>query len=240
MTGTLLNVSLIIFGVLFYGVRRRELGHENQQLIRVMIAGLVLYTGFRLLWQGLSGTPLQHLGQLALVLVSMSLGKTLGSLMRLQEAFNQIAVFAKDQLQPAASDGSPPQKNAGFLVATGLFCLTPMAFIGGVVEGANHDHHPLLIKSMMDGLAAISFTRQFGYGVILSAIPVLAFQGTLTLLTHALFSHLAHPGPAAALQATSGCLIFSVILLVFGIQKIRLADYLPCLVIAPSLASLWW
>ena len=120
MTGTLLNVSLIIFGVLFYGVRRRELGHENQQLIRVMIAGLVLYPGFRLLWQGLSGTPLQHLGQLALVLVSISLGNTLGSLMRLQEAFNHIAGFAKDQLQPAASGGSPPQKNAGFLVATGL------------------------------------------------------------------------------------------------------------------------
>ena len=92
----------------------------------------------------------------------------------------------------------------------------------------------------MDGMAAISFARTFGLSVILSAIPVLALQGTITLITKSIFLSFGNPEAIGALTATSGCLIFSVILLVFGIQKIKLGDYLPSLILAPLLAQLWW
>lgn len=238
MTGTIVNVALILFGGLFFHVRKRELSVENQQLSRLVIAGLVLYAGFRMLWAGLSGGPLHEIGQLGIVFVAMTLGRILGSLLKIQSGLNRIALFAKNELsrsnQPAAGSKS------GFLVATGLFCATPLAIIGGIIEGANGDYHPLIIKAMMDGMATISFARTFGPSVILSAVPVLALQGSITLITKSLFLSVGNPEAIGALTTVAGCLIFSVILLVFGIQKIKLGDYLPSLIIAPLLAQLWW
>jgi len=238
MTGTIVNVALILFGGLFFHFRKRELSVENQQLTRLVIVGLVLYSGFRMLWSGLSGGPLHEIGQLGIVFVAMSLGRILGSVLKIQSGLNHMAVFAKQELTRSTERGS--NTKSGFLVATGLFCVTPLAVIGGILEGTNGDYHPLVIKAMMDGMATISFARTFGLSVILSAIPVLALQGTITLITKSIFLSVGNPEAIGALTATAGCLIFSVILLVFGIQKIKLGDYLPSLILAPLLAQLWW
>ena len=240
MTGTIVNASLIVFGSGFYLLRRRELSLENQQITRVIIAGLVLFTGFRLIWISLSGGFLHGTGQLGLVFVSLSLGKFLGNLLRIQIGFNRVAQFAKEKLTQSADTKHPARSNSGFLVATALFCATPLAIIGGLVEGASGNYLPLLIKSMMDGMATISFTRTFGLSVALSAIPVLALQGTLTLLSRYWMVHSASEASIDALLATAGCLVFTVILLAFGIQRVRLGDYLPSLLLAPLLAQIWW
>ncbi len=238
MTGTVANVAFILFGGLFFLVTRRELSNENQQIFRVIMCGLVLYTGIKMLWTGLSGGPLRMIGQLGIVFISMSLGRMLGTLIGIQKGFNQIARFAKEQLEQAT--GSSARTTNGFLVASALFCVTPLAVIGSLVDGISENFHPLLIKGMMDALATVSFARTFGFSVVLAAVPVLALQGSLTLAAKALVLKLPDPVLIQAITATSGCLIFSVILIAFGIQKIRLGDYLPSLVIAPLLAHLWW
>ncbi len=238
MTGTLANVAFILFGGVFFLITKRELSNENQQIFRVIIAGLVLYTGFKMLWAGLSGGLLRILGQLGIVFVSMSLGRILGVVLGVQKGFNRIAIFAKAQLDQANQKRS--QMKSGFLLATGLFCVTPLAVIGSLVDGTSGNYHPLLIKGMMDALATMSFARTFGLSVVLSCVPVLALQGSLTLLAQALVMKLPDPAWIQALSATSGCLVFSVILIAFGIQNVRLGDYLPSLLIAPLLAQWWW
>ena len=191
MTGTIVNVALILFGGVFFWLRRKELSNENQQLTRMMIAGLVLYSGFRLLWTGLSGSPIHQIGQLGIVFVSMTVSRLLGSTLRIQNGFNRIAQFAKEQL--SRQPGPAGRFQSGFQVASGLFCVTPLAIIGGMVEGANGEYHPLVIKAMMDGMATISFVRMFGYSVVLAAIPVLALQGTITLVTKSLMLSFGDP-----------------------------------------------
>ena len=238
MTGTIANVAFILFGGLFFQITKRELSQENQQVSRIIIIGLVLYTGFTMLWAGLSGGFWHGLGQLALVSFSMTLGRIIGALLRIQIGFNHIARFAKAQLTPASESNS--ESKSGFLVASGLFCVTPLAIIGGIAEGANGIVYPLIIKGMMDCIATMSFTRTFGPSVILSVVPVLALQGSLTLATRSVFLSIGNAQGSAALSATAGCLIFSVILIATGTPRIRLGDYLPSLIIAPVLAQIWW
>ena len=90
MTGTIVNVALILFGGLFFHFRKRELSVENQQLTRLIIVALVLYSGFRMLWSGLSGGPLHEIGQLGIVFVAMSLGRIVGSLLKIQSGLNRM------------------------------------------------------------------------------------------------------------------------------------------------------
>ncbi len=91
----------------------------------------------------------------------------------------------------------------------------------------------------MDGLAMLGFVPIFGWGSLLAALPVLAFQGTLTLLsTRFLGPFLTTHGLMDSVNATGGLLVFCVGLVIFELKKIELADYLPSLAFAPLLAWL--
>jgi uncharacterized protein len=92
----------------------------------------------------------------------------------------------------------------------------------------------------MDGLATMSFAALFGWGVILSAVPVLVFQGTITLVcAHSLAPFLQAHSLADSVNATGGLLIFCVALLIFEVRKVPVTDYLPSLVFAPLLTWLF-
>jgi uncharacterized membrane protein YqgA involved in biofilm formation len=92
---------------------------------------------------------------------------------------------------------------------------------------------------VMDGLAAMGFVSVFGYGVLLAAIPVLAYQGTLTLIVARLEPFLHAHGLVDSVNSVNGMLIFCVSLIVLELKRIQLADYLPSLLVAPVIASLW-
>ena len=91
----------------------------------------------------------------------------------------------------------------------------------------------------MDALAAASLARMSRGGVLLSAIPVLLWQGTLTLGVRSLLPTLERGLVVDSLTATTGILVFAVALVILRLRKIELADYWPSLVYAPLLALLF-
>ena len=110
-----------------------------------------------------------------------------------------------------------------------------MAILGSLQDGLYDNPRTLLLKSCMDGLAAMAFARTFGWGVLLSAIPVLAYQGTLTLLAEFLSPLLHQKSLLDSVGATGGLLIFCVALVILELKRVELADYLPSLFYAPLL-----
>jgi uncharacterized membrane protein YqgA involved in biofilm formation len=90
----------------------------------------------------------------------------------------------------------------------------------------------------MDGLATMAFVTTFGWGVMLSVIPVVAYQGTITLSARFLGSLLEERGLIDSLNATGGMLVFCIALVILELKKIELADYLPSLAFAPLLTWL--
>ena len=123
-----------------------------------------------------------------------------------------------------------------------LFCAAPLGILGATQEGLTLSQYiyPLAIKGVMDGLASMGFVSLFGPGVLLSALPVLALQGTLSLIIARVFEPILNlHNLLNSVNAVGGLLVFSVALVILGLKRIELADYLPSLIIAPLL-TLWW
>lgn len=237
MIGTLLNVAGIVLGGAVGLLKKKPLSLANQFFLKAALGVSTVYCGLHLLWISVNGPFLQILKQLAIVVVSLTLGRLAGRLMHLQKASNGLGQFARARMVAAKPDNSN-RFSEGFNVCTALFCAAPLGILGAIHSGLSNYFYPLAIKAVMDGLATMSFIGLFGWGVMLSAVPVLVFQGTITLVcarflqplleTHSLID---------PVNATGGVLICSVALIIFDVKKVAVADYLPSLVFAPLLAS---
>jgi len=96
------------------------------------------------------------------------------------------------------------------------------------------------VKAVMDGLATMGFVKVFGWGVLIAALPVLAVQGTITLVcAEYLKPFLEAHGLVDSVNAVGGLLVFCVALVILGLKKIELANYLPSLAFAPLLTWVW-
>jgi len=238
MIGTILNAAAILAGGIVGLTRVRQLSAAHQHALKVILGVLVVYVGLSTTWKALNGTFLHILKQLLIVLLAMMLGNLLGRVLRIQKSLNHLGQYAKNKFAKA-SPGSIQRVSEGFVTCSILYCVGPMAVLGALQDGLQGDFRTLAIKAVMDGLATMAFAKVFGWGVLLSALPVVAYQGTLTLLAQVLRPVVQDPALAQALNATTGLLIFSISLIILELKRIALADYLPSLLIAP-LITWWW
>jgi uncharacterized protein len=239
VVGTWLNIAGIVAGGLFALVQKKPLSVANQFFFKTALGVFTVFCGLRLTWLSINGTFPQVAKQFAILLLSLILGRLGGKLLHLQKVSNRIGQFARDRMMAAKPD-SPKRFNDGFAVCAALFCAAPLGILGSVHDGLSGYYCPLAVKAVMDGLAAMSFVAMFGAGVILSAVPVLVFQGTITLLCGwFLLPILEAHHLVDSVNATGGLLIFCVALIIFEIKKIEVTDYLPSLFFAPLLTWLW-
>ena len=177
-------------------------------------------------------------GVAALAVLALMLGKTVGQLLRLQEMSNRLGRQARG-LMTATKATDARQFGEGFKTCAALFCAAPLAILGSVQDGLSGYYYPLAVKAVMDGLATMGFLSLFGWGVLLAALPVLVFQGTITLVcTQYLKPFLEMHSLVDPVNAAGGLLVFSVALVILQLKKLALANYLPSLVFAPLLAWL--
>lgn len=238
MIGTLLNAAAIVVGGVAGLTTTRQLSSVNQTALKILMGVFTTYVGLSMVWQGLNGTFAQVLKQLGIVLLALILGNVTGKLLRLQKSLNRLGQHARQRLSSARPD-SPHRVNDGFVTCSILFCVSPMAFLGGLHDGLGGNYKILATKAVMDGLATMAFVTTFGWGTIMSALPVVACQGTITLLAQTLRPFLETHALVDSINATGGFLVFSIALIILELKKVELADYLPSLVYAPLLAWLW-
>ena len=237
MTGTILNAAAIILGGTVGLGTKKELSAANQSLLKLGLGVFTVYVGLSLTWTALTGSFFQRLKQLGLVVLALMAGKMTGRMLKLQAASNRLGKFAKANLgrhQP----GQPRSLNDAFLTCSVLYCVGPIALLGAVQDGLLADYRTLAVKALMDGLATMAFARILGWGVLLSVIPVFAYQGTVTLLAQMIEPYLQTQALVNSLVATSGLLIFCIALIILELKKIELADYLPSLLYAPLIFRL--
>jgi uncharacterized membrane protein YqgA involved in biofilm formation len=237
VSGALINSAGIVLGGVLALVLKKPVSDAAQNRLKILLGAATVYLGLRLTLLSLNGSVRQVFKQLGLMLLAMTLGKLAGKLLRLQALSNRVGQFATRKM---AAAGSAPQFNEGFQVATMLFCAAPLSILASVHEGLSGFSAVFLVKAVMDGMGALAFATTFGWGVILSAISVLAWQGTIircvALLEPALRHH---PQPLVdSINATGGLLVFCVALIILQLKRVSVAEYLPSLALAPLLT--WW
>lgn len=241
MIGTILNVVGILIGGLVGLARRKPLSATSEAYFKVILGAFTVFYGLRLTWISISGSAYEIFKQLLIVVVSMMLGKLVGRALHLQKISNGIGRRARDQISSARPD-DPNRLNNGFRTCAALFCAAPLGILGATQEGLSLSQYiyPLVIKGVMDGLASMGFVSLFGPGVLLSALPVLALQGSVSLvIARVVEPMLSLHHLLDSVNAVGGLLVFSVALVILGLKRVELADYLPSLIIAPLL-TLWW
>jgi uncharacterized membrane protein YqgA involved in biofilm formation len=244
--GTILNASGILVGGVIGLVRRKAFPPSTEAFFKVMLGVFTVYYGLRLTWLSLNGSGVQISKQLVILILSLMLGKLSGRLLGLQKLSNRIGRAASERIV-RASGAKPGQRENpadGFKTCAALFCAAPLGLIGAVTDGLSGYYWPLAIKGVMDALATLGFVRLFGWGALLSIVPVVALQGTITLFGQWLLPFLeAHSFGGHelvnSLNGVAGLMIFSVALVILELKRIELADYLPGLVFAPLIAWLW-
>jgi hypothetical protein len=108
-----------------------------------------------------------------------------------------------------------------------------MAVLGSISDGLRGDFLTLSIKSVLDGFVSIAFASTLGMGVAFSALPVFAYQGSISLIAACLNDFISAT-MMSELSATGGILLMGIgISSLLEIKKIRVGNFLPALAIAP-------
>ena len=236
--GTMMDVVGILAGVGAMMIWRRTMSESAQRTVRTGIAMVTVVAGLHLYWTHMGGGFLSVLKQSFIVMVALSLGSLTGFLLKLQSGSNRLGRYATELLDQAVKTGRRSFQD-GFITTTILFCVTPLCLIGAIQEGLIGDWRSLAIKSCVDALSVMAFVGVFGRGVVCVALPVLAWQGSLTIAIRLSEPWLSHHGLVDPIITMSGMLLCAVSLQILQIGKVRVTDYLPGLFMAPLLTWLW-
>ena len=237
--GTLINIAAIVFGSAL-GVL---LGHRLPQKMSKTLTdamGLVVLVIGALNLMALSDEyfvgAVTGAGTLLVVLGSLLIGGVAGSLLGIEERLEQFGTWLQKKTSRGKSQDSE-KFISGFVNASLLFTIGPMAVLGALQDGLGQGFDVLALKSTLDGFTSIAFSATFGWGVAFSAIPVGIWQGILTLISAGAGSVLG-PAVIASITATGGILLLGTGLRVLQIRMVSVADLLPALVVAPLLTLL--
>jgi uncharacterized membrane protein YqgA involved in biofilm formation len=173
-----------------------------------------------------------------IVLGSLALGGIVGSVLRLEDRVESLGGRLQGRLSRSGTqDEARDRFVEGFVISSLVFCIGPLTILGSINEGLGNGTDQLMLKSTLDGFAALAFAASFGIGVMASAVSVGLVQGSLTLLGALLGSFLpaAH---LAALTATGGLILVGVAMRLLDLKTFAVADLLPALVVAPILCQI--
>ncbi len=224
MTGTIINVATVAVG-----------------------GGLGLLVGSRLPERS-RGTVMDGLGLVTMVLglemalktenalvvlLSMLMGALVGEWAQIEDRLAALGDSLKSRLA-----GGGARFTEGFVAASLLFCVGPMAILGSISDGLRGDYSLLAVKSVLDGFAAMAFASTMGVGVLFSTVVVLVYQGGITLLAGTADALLTPP-VIAELTATGGVMVLGIGIRLLNVRDIRVGNFLPALVFAPLVLALF-
>lgn len=229
MTGTLTNALTVLLG----GLLGLWLGNRfPERMQETTFVALGLFT----LAIGLSASL--STGNPLIVLFSLVIGGLIGEALRVEARLNGAGEWLQRHVarESGGEEGDGRFVNA-FVTASLVFCVGPLTFQGAIEEGLTGDPTLLIIKSMLDGFAALAFATTMGPGVLASILVVLGLQGSLTFLA-SLGSSFFTPPMIAELTATGGIVLMTISLILLELRPVRAANLLPALLVAPALVAL--
>jgi uncharacterized membrane protein YqgA involved in biofilm formation len=222
-TGTAIHAGAVVVG----GCIGMLLGNRLPDRMRLIVfQGLGLCTmaiGVQMTFK--TTNPLYMVG-------SILLGAIIGEALRLEE----VITSGGDRLKRALRSGNAHFTD-GFVAATLLFCIGSMAILGSLQEGIGGDRTIVLTKTTLDFFAAIALGAVYGSGVMFASLPILLYQGGLTLFAEAVSPWLSNL-MRAELEATGGIMVLGIGFNLLEIKKIPLSNFLPALVVVVVLCLL--
>ena len=235
--GTIINVAAIVAGGLT-GHFTGKLFREEQQESLTKACGIsVLFIAISGAMQGMLEIDGGRLvsGKSMLVVLCLAIGTVFGELLGIENGFERFGEWLKEK---TGNSGDKQFVNA-FVTASLTVCIGAMAIVGAIQDGIMGDYSTLAVKSVLDFIIIAVMTSSLGKGSAFSAIPIVLFEGSITLLAR-LIAPVMTDLAISYLSLVGSVLIFCVgVNLVWG-KMIRVANMLPAVLLAVLAAYLPW
>jgi uncharacterized membrane protein YqgA involved in biofilm formation len=223
--GTLVNVATILGGTCIGAVLKQEIPEKYQTSVMQALALSVFLIGLQM------ALKTQNI---LIVILSLTGGAILGEAVNIDGKLTAFGEWITKKI------GSKQSTNIGqaFITTSLGYCAGALSVVGAFQDGLTGDASTLYAKSMLDGIASILFTLTLGIGVALSAVSILLYQGSLTLLAAYISPYLSE-AMIRELTAVGGLLIIGISLSMLDYKKIKVANWLPALPLAIIISLLW-
>lgn len=219
--GTMVNAILIMIGSII-GLFFTRIPEKYRETVMHGIGLAVVLIGLQMAFST---------ENIVMVLISLLFGAIIGEFIRLEDFLNRIGIWLGQKFTTADDTTTISQ---GFITATMVFCIGAMAIIGALDSGVRGDHEVLITKGLIDGFTALVLTTTLGFGVILSVIPLVLYQGGITLFATQIEKWIPDTilnGLIMEITAVGGLLIVAIGLNLLKIIEIRVANLMPALVL---------
>jgi uncharacterized membrane protein YqgA involved in biofilm formation len=224
--GTAVNVATVLAGTAAGLVIGARLSERIRTTLLAGVGLVVLVIGF----DEARGTR-----NVIFPLVAIVLGGLVGEMLDIEGRLEQLG----ERIRSRVARGEDHDRFVeGLVTASLVFCVGPLTILGSLQDGLHGDHQLLFVKAGLDGLVAVILASTLGWGVGLSAVVVLAVQGTLTA-TAGVADDALSDRMVLELTATGGIMVLGIGVRLLDLREIRVASFLPALVIAPVAVALF-
>lgn len=221
MLGTFVNVAAVLAGGTIGLVIHSKLPARFTKIVFQAIGLFTLFLGFSL---SLKTT------NFLIMIFSIVIGSILGELLKLDLRMERLG----ERIKKISGAGSA-RFSEGFVTAFLLFCMGSMTVLGAFEEGLGGKPNLLFAKSLLDGVSSVALAAALGIGVLFSVVPLLLYQGGLTLLAAYLGQLFSEP-IINELTAVGGILLIGLGISILEIKPLKILNMIPSLVIVVILS----
>lgn len=214
MIGTLVNTAAVLVGGSIGMVFKKAMPEKIKSIYFQAIGLFTIAIGISMVWE---------MERILLIVTSLALGSLVGEWLGIEASVEKLSEYLKRRLKIGNEKFSE-----GLITSFLLFCVGSMTILGTIQEGTGVSSDLLFTKSFMDFFSAILLASAFGLGVVISAIPLLIFQGLLTLIAM-LASDFFTPEIIQGLTNIGGVLLIGLGINILEIKKLRIMNMLPAL-----------
>ena len=216
MIGTLINAGAVIAGGTLGLLLKKNMPERITTIYFQAIGLFTVAMGISMVYK------MQHI---IIIVSSLAIGSLLGEWLNLEGGVERLSNYFKRKLRIGSEKFSD-----GLTTAFLMFCIGSMTILGSIQEGTGGSPDLLMTKSLMDGFASILLASAFGVGVLASAIPLLLFQGGITLLAMYAGSFFT-PEIIQGLTSVGGILLIGLGIDILEIRKLRILNMIPALIV---------
>ena len=234
--GTLINIITIIAGASIGVLVGNRMNSKTRTLLTDVLGMVTLLgAGSALipLWSDRYINALPQGWTLLVVLGSLLIGGLIGSAFKLEDKLDSLGERLRVRFK--ASNESPFVE--GFVSASLLFAIGPLAILGSISDGMGNGIDQLILKSTLDFFAAMAFATSLGWGVAVSALPVGIYQGVWTIIGLGL-GEILSGYQVDAMTIVGGIMLICISFRLLNIKQVAVGNLLPALAIAPIFALL--
>jgi uncharacterized membrane protein YqgA involved in biofilm formation len=238
--GTLINVVAIVVGAAAGVLLGNRLSEKTSRVVTDGLGLVVLVLGGLNVMSLLDEELVSAVGPgipLLIVIGAILIGGIIGSALKIEQRLEQLGISLQKRFAGKGSKDSKEKFITGFVNASLVFTIGPLAILGALSDGLGQGIEQLATKSILDAFASLAFAASLGWGVALSAIPVGIWQGLITVLAFSVGAVVSAP-LISALTATGGVLLLGVGLRLLQLRQVAVGNMLPALIVAPVLTAI--